>query len=65
MHILFDVCVCTFLFDVCVCMSVLWPDLMNGLHVRGVLKCEFAYDRVCLEMTLCSLQDVKIQVLTN
>ena len=43
----FDVCVCVFYFTFAL-GRVLLTDLRKGLHMRRVLKCDFAYDGVWL-----------------
>ena len=42
------------LFYVCVGIGFV-GDLRKGVYVRRLLKCAFAYDMVCPEMTLCGL----------
>ena len=45
-----------------ICMKSKRPPFSHGLYMRRVSKCAFAYDRVCLQVTLCSWQDIKVQL---
>ena len=62
---------CLWMYVLCyVCIGIGCVDWLEKriyiyIYMRRVLKCEFAYNRVCCpEVTLCGWQDINIQLLS-